>query len=72
MIFFFSAVSKLSTFEASTSRSLFALTAQLVNNTVSLKRCSILDNQLQRLLHSTSRRWPLGANQLSRPKSGLN
>ena len=36
------------------------------------QRCSILDNQLQRLLHLTSRRWPLAANQLSRPKSGLN
>ena len=37
-----------------------------------VSRGSILDNQLQLLLHSTSRRWPLGANQLSRPKSGLN
>ena len=32
---------------------------------------AILGNQLQRLLHLKSRRWSLGANQLSGPKSGL-
>ena len=39
--------------------------------TVFPRGVAILGNQLQRLLHLKSRRWSLGANQLSGPKSGL-
>ena len=74
MTFFFSAVSKLSTFEASTFiRSLFADSATCQQHS-GLSRGVLFfsDNQLQRLLDSTSLRWSSGANQLSSPKSGLN